>query len=253
MHALGPCLESLEFCREIVIVDSGSDDGTLDLIQNYRDKGYPIRLFKRDWPGYALQKQFALDQCSQDWCLNLDADERVDARLREEIVNISTSGSSHSALRLRRREWLANWGYAPPLVGCKSLVRLVRKGVATYDTDRFVHESLQVKGSTGDIRSGYLLHKNVSTIESDQEKQNRYTSLKVQERLRDGVRPNPWRMLTAPIGYFLKVYLLKRYFLCGWAGFIQAGLSAQYAFQTEIKHWSAGDRRAETQPADTSS
>src|SRR5690606_32494469 len=71
---LGECIESLAECAEIVIVDSGSTDGTIPLIQSYVDRGWPIRLFKEPWRGYAGQKQFALEQCRQEWCFNIDAD-----------------------------------------------------------------------------------------------------------------------------------------------------------------------------------
>ena len=71
---LGRCIESLDLCAEIVIVDSGSSDGTLALIETFVERGFPIRLFHESWRGYAGQKQFALEQCREPWCLNIDAD-----------------------------------------------------------------------------------------------------------------------------------------------------------------------------------
>ena len=79
---LGECIESLDFCREIVIVDSGSTDGTLALIESYAAQGYPIRLISNAWPGFARQKQFALEQCREPWCLSMDSDERLDPQRR---------------------------------------------------------------------------------------------------------------------------------------------------------------------------
>ena len=81
-RVLGKCLDSLEGVHDIVVVDSGSTDGTLDLIRDYQRRGFPLRLFEREWHGYAAQKQFALDQCRHDWRLNLDADERLNDDLR---------------------------------------------------------------------------------------------------------------------------------------------------------------------------
>ena len=73
---LADCIASLAGFAEIVIVDSGSTDGTLDIIRACAARGVPIRLIEREWPGYTRQKQFAMEQCTQEWCLNLDADER---------------------------------------------------------------------------------------------------------------------------------------------------------------------------------
>ena len=87
---IGECLDSLEFCAEIVIVNSGSTDGTLEIIEKYRADGYPIRLLHHAWQGYALQKEFALQQATASWCLVIDADERVDGALRQSIVAIAT-------------------------------------------------------------------------------------------------------------------------------------------------------------------
>ena len=248
--ALGPCVESLGFCREIVIVDSGSTDGTLGLIENYRERGYPIRLFKREWPGYALQKQFALDQCRHDWCLNLDADERVDWALADVLCKIVLDETGHAAWKIRRREWLPGYGYAHPLVAAKAHIRLARKAHAAYPSESIIHESMNIKGSVGKITTGWLLHFHQASAESDFDKQNRYTTLKAQQRLDRGKKARSWRMLTTPTAYFLNFYLLKRYFLCGWAGLAHAMSSAQYAFQTELKHWRADIAHHQT---DTSS
>lgn len=241
--ALGSCIESLAFCSEIVIVDSGSDDGTLDLIQSYCKRGYPIRLFKREWPGYALQKQFALDQCRQDWCLNLDADERVDTALADALCKLAFDETDHAAWKIRNREWLPGYGYTHPLVATKAHIRLARKDRAAYPAEGIIHESLRVDGSVGTITTGWLLHFHQASVESNLDKQNRYTTLKVQQRVSRGKKARPWRMLTAPTAYFLKFYFLKRYFLCGWAGFAHAMSSAHYSFQTELKHWRADIER----------
>ena len=64
---LGNCIESLADFSDIVIVDSGSSDGTIRLVQSYIDNGWPIRLFHEKWRGYAAQKQFALELCQEKW------------------------------------------------------------------------------------------------------------------------------------------------------------------------------------------
>ena len=70
-------LASLDFCAEIVIVDSGSTDGTLDIVERYRADGYPVKLLHNDWPGFARQRRFTLEQATQPWYLSVDADEKL--------------------------------------------------------------------------------------------------------------------------------------------------------------------------------
>ena len=78
-------LESVRWCDEIIIVDSGSTDSTLSICKEYN-----VKIFERPWPGFVLQKRFALEQCSKDWVLNIDSDEEVTPELREEIKEILT-------------------------------------------------------------------------------------------------------------------------------------------------------------------
>jgi hypothetical protein len=119
------------------------------------------------------------------------------------------------------------------------ILRLVRNGRARYDTARLVHEALIPEGKVASIHKGRLLHTPRQTVEAEAMKQNNYTTLKVAERLANGRRARPGRMLVSPPLYILRSYLMKRYFLCGWAGFAHSVTSGQYAFQTEYKHWRA--------------
>ena len=75
------CLRSIAWCDEIVIVDSGSTDKTLDICKEFTEK-----IFHRDWDGYVTQKKFALEQCTSEWVFNIDADEEVSDSLRDEIL-----------------------------------------------------------------------------------------------------------------------------------------------------------------------
>jgi len=236
---IAACIESVGFCRDIVVVDSGSTDGTLDIVRGFEARGFPVRLFERPWPGYAAQKQFALDQCREQWCLNLDADERVDATLGSEIARVTRLPGGASAWKFRLREWLPGYGYAHRCVGHKKIRRLVRRDAAHYDMTLLVHESLIVEGTVSEIREGWCLHDHRAPLELEIEKQNHYTSLKARERAATGRPARPIKMLLGPIGYFVKFYLLKRYFLCGWAGYVHAAMAAQYSFMAEAKRWRA--------------
>jgi glycosyltransferase involved in cell wall biosynthesis len=99
------CILSLKVCAEIVIVDSGSYDGTLEIIRAFIAEGWPIRLISQKWLGYAGQKQFALDQCSLPWCLSLDADERLDKALRAELPKLIAAPADIVATATRRASY----------------------------------------------------------------------------------------------------------------------------------------------------
>ena len=230
---LGDCLDSLDFCREIVIVDSGSTDGTLDLVEGYRKRGFPIRLIKRDWPGYAKQKQFALEQCTQPWCLSLDSDERLDSDLKATLSAMPLDDASPSCSAFVRREYLQGYGYPPRAVHAKPLVRLVRTGTAHFDQTALVHESLIGQGPVVTIRPGTILHFRYMSINKDVEKVCLYADLKAHDQFARGRRTNLSKLMFKPVGSFLKSYIGQRYFLCGAPGLIHASMFAQYSFLTE--------------------
>jgi glycosyltransferase involved in cell wall biosynthesis len=232
---IGACLDSVDFCREIVIVDSGSTDGTLDMIEAYRKRGFPIRLIEREWPGYAKQKQFALDQCSEPWCLNLDADERLDPELKAVLSAIPLDNATHLSYAMRGREYLPGYGYPPPAVHSKAFVRLVRKGTARFDETTLVHEALKGEGRITTIPSGAILHFRNISIGKEAEKAGVYAGLKARNQFQRGKRTNLLKLMFMPLGRFLKSYVAQRYFLSGSPGFIYAAMQAQYSFLTEAK------------------
>ena len=236
-QAIGDCLASVARFADIVVVDSGSTDGTLEIVHALIGKGLPVRLFERPWPGYAKQKQFALETCARRWCLNLDADERIDGELAEAIADVVTSNDEPVAYQLTRREWLPGYGFVHPWAAQTRIVRLIDRDHASYDSAQHVHESPTYNGRCGRIVRGSIWHKPRLTIEQIVDKQNVYSTLKARMSLEKGKSGRPWRMLTSPIGYFLKYFVLKRYFLCGWAGYAISALHAQYAFQSAWKTW----------------
>lgn len=232
---LGDCIESLDFCREIVIVDSGSTDGTLALVETYQAQGYPIRLVAREWPGFARQKQFALEQCAEPWCLSLDADERLDAPARASISAMPLEDAKLSAYAIRRRDYLPGYGYQPRTVYAKAFIRLVRKGTAHFDETVLVHEALIPDGPVYTIPGGSILHYRNLSIREDMAKGSAYAALKAKGSFARGRRSNLLKLAFKPLGRFLKSYIGHRYFLCGAPGFIYAAMLAQYAFLTEAK------------------
>lgn len=245
---IGACLDSLDFCAEIVVVDSGSTDGTVEIVERYRASGFPIKLISQEWLGYAGQKQFALDQATQPWQFVVDADEKVDGELRDAIVaTVAANDPEVSAWYVRRCDWLTGYGPAHRWVLHNRILRLLRAGKVRFDPDRTIHEDFLVEGSTALIRRGLLLHMRDLSMEDEVARANRYSTEKCAMRLAQGERASALHLFFTPPFTFLKFYLLKRYFLCGRPGFIYAKMMMIYSFLTEAKSYRASlDTRPET-------
>jgi glycosyltransferase involved in cell wall biosynthesis len=119
---IGPCLETVRWADEIVVVDSGSRDRTLELAEAFTD-----RIFTIDWPGYGAAKNFALDQARGDWVFSLDTDERVPVALRDEILMAVQKDSPFAGYRVPRKNyfggrWVRYLGWYPDYT-----LRLFRK------------------------------------------------------------------------------------------------------------------------------
>jgi glycosyltransferase involved in cell wall biosynthesis len=237
------CIESLDLCREIVIVDSGSTDGTLPLIQSYIDKGWPIRLFSEPWRGYAGQKQFALDQCREEWCFNIDADERMDGALKRVLPKLLAS-KGIVGWRIARRPYLIGYGYAPANAHERRNLRLIKRGYGRYDLDQRVHEGIRPDGRVEPSFEGSLLHFRALPIERQILKENRYSSLKSDQLVDAEQGPRYLRMLFNPPLYFFRLYFHNGLWRCGFPGFIEAMTGAVYSFLTETKIFQRNAMRA---------
>jgi glycosyltransferase involved in cell wall biosynthesis len=237
---IGTCLDSVDFCAEIVVVDSGSTDGTLGIVERYRANGFPIKLFHQEWLGYAPQKQFALDQATQPWRFIVDADEQVDGELKEAVVaTVRADDPNISAWYVRRCDWLTGYGHAHPWVLHNRILRLLRAGKTRIDPDSTIHEGYFVDGARGHIKRGLLLHMRDLTIEDDVARANKYSTDKSAVQRARGRKASTVRLFFSPPFTFLKFYVLKRYFLCGRPGFIYAMMMMFYNFLTEAKSYRA--------------
>jgi len=235
---IGQCLASLESCAEIIVVDSGSTDATLHIVADFQAKGWPIKLFQRGWPGYAQQKQFALDQVSQSWVLSLDADEWVDDDLRADLPRLLQAGDDVAGYRLQRAITLFGRAEpAPRWTKPELILRLVRRGRAHFDEKVLVHEGLIAKGAVLDAKRGVLRHERALRLDVQIGKEVVYARLKAQQRLAIGKKPSLFKLLFNPPMYFFRVYVLHRMFLCGAPGFIHAGTGAIYSFLAEALHY----------------
>ncbi len=235
---IGACLASLADCADIVVVDSGSTDRTLAIVADFQERGLPIRLFQRDWPGYAKQKQFALEQAQQDWIVSIDADEWLDAELRAQIPALLQAPEEVGGWRLPRVLTLYGETEPPPRAVKPDLIlRLARRGRAHFDEAQLVHEGLVVDGKIADAPRGLLRHERGLRLDAQLPKEILYARLKAEQRLAEGKKPSVIKLVFNPPLYFFRIFITRRVFLCGAPGFIHAMTGAIYSFLGEALHF----------------
>jgi glycosyltransferase involved in cell wall biosynthesis len=218
-----PCLESVRFADEIIVVDSGSTDRTLELARNFTG-----RIFTIDWQGFAGTKNFALEQATGDWVFSLDADERVPEGLREEILKVVKDDGPLDGYRIPRKNyvggrWIRRLGWYPDYT-----LRLFRRGRGRFK-DREVHEEVEVEGKVGLLQTP-LEHYSYRSLEEYASRQDRYARLAAEEMRKAGRRPVPGELLWRPALTFLNLFFLKLGFLEGALGLKLALQSSRYNF-----------------------
>ncbi len=230
------CIRSVDFCAEIIVVDSGSTDQTLVILERLRVAGLPLTIIHEAWRGYGAQKQFALDHCTQDWCLSIDSDERVSPRLAATIPDLLTTPEING-WRLTRFDYLPGYGYAPPAAHERYHNRLFRRGSGRFDPTDLVHEGITIDGEVRKAKRGGLLHFSPLTLHQQMEKKNKYSTLKARMKNMRGQKGSPAKMLISPVMFFLKWYFGHGMWRCGWLGFIHAMQGSIYSFLTEAKRY----------------
>jgi glycosyltransferase involved in cell wall biosynthesis len=219
------CLESIQWADEVVVVDSGSTDQTLEICRQYR-----AQVFQEEWKGYARQKNSAIAKTRNSWVLSLDADERVPVELREEIAGISASKGLEGYFIARKNFFLGSWikhcGWYPDYN-----LRLFRKGQGHFQ-EREVHERVEIEGETGRLRHP-LEHHTYRSLSDFIQRLDRYSNLAAREMEKEGRRFRRTDLFFRPPATFLQMYLLQAGFLDGYLGFL---LSVLYSFYTFTKY-----------------
>ena len=220
-------LQSCERFEEIILVDSGSTDTTLDIV-----KRYPVKVFHHPWQGYALQKQYALEQCTQNWVLNLDADEELNNDLIDEFVKIMQS-DTFAGVRCKREDIFIGRHPAKFTKKANNL-RFYKRELVTFDANTLVHETAVLKGKEPQISQAFV-HYGYDKIETIVEKNNKYSSLKALEKYNKKKKFSYLKLVLIYPAIFIKMYLFQGYVFSGMRGFILAQSAAYYAFIKEAK------------------
>jgi glycosyltransferase involved in cell wall biosynthesis len=224
---LADCLRSAAFADEIVVVDSGSTDGTIALAQ-----AMGARVIQQDWRGFGRQKQLAVAAAQHDWVLCLDADERVTPALQAAIENALQSPSTAAFRFPRCNRFLGRYlqhgeGYPD------WSLRLFDRRQARWSDDA-VHEKVIADCPVGELNAD-LLHDSAETLATYLTKQNRYTSLAADMALANGKQASFGRLLFSPLLRFIKFYFIRQGFRDGLPGFVHIAIGCFNSFTKYAK------------------
>jgi glycosyltransferase involved in cell wall biosynthesis len=216
-------IESLRSTDEILVVDSGSVDRTVEIAEKHG-----ARVIEQPWLGYAGQKNFAAEHASHDWILSLDADESLSEALEAEIWQLKKNGAQQDAYTMPRLaqylgRWILHSGWYPD-----RKVRLYNRHKAQW-LGNFVHESVKVNGRIGHLNAN-ILHYTCMSLSEHLKTMDRYTTLAAEQIVFEGRSIGVRHLLFDPMWTFFRTYVLKRGFLDGVEGMAIAYMGALYDF-----------------------
>jgi glycosyltransferase involved in cell wall biosynthesis len=220
---IGECLASAGFADDIVVVDTGSTDRTVELARAYTD-----RVLTASWQGFGRTKNYALDQARGDWVFSLDTDERVPVVLKDEIQAVVQANGPLAGYRVPRKNyfcgrWIRHLGWYPDYT-----LRLFRRGQGRF-RDREVHEEVVVDGPVGNLKTP-LEHYSYRSVSEYVTRMDRYARLAATELAKRGRRPHSGELVYRPVLSFLHLYFLRWGFLEGATGYSLAVLMSMYKF-----------------------
>lgn len=236
-HNILPCLASVSWAAERIVVCSSRKDATEELARSAA-----TTVLYRDFDGYARQKQFALEQATMEWVLSLDADERATPELEREIRAIMADPAARDGYSIPRKNhfgdtWLRHGGWYPD-----RQVRFFRRA-RTRVTDRLVHEGFEVTGSRGEIQAP-MLHYTLPRVRFFLGKALEYAWFEAREK-RHRRKVGIGDFLVRPPLEFTKKYLLQRGFLDGWEGLVAAIIHVISKVQVLLFLWEMQHRNRE--------
>ncbi len=236
-HDLPRCLASIVWVDEIVLVDSGSTDGTQDIA---REAGAKVFEYA-DWPGFGPQRQRAQDHATHDWVFMIDVDEEVSPELRASIEGVLQKPASDRVYVFQRLSdffgrWIYTSGWYPDPVA-----RLYPRHLYRYDNAP-VHEKLDFPSDKQETLKGHLLHYTTSDYRHFAGKSVRYAADWAEARYRRGKRTTIVGILLRSLGCFVRKYLLQRGFMEGRHGLMLAFVSTVYTFNKYTALWTLQQR-----------
>ncbi len=224
------CIDSLDFVDEVVVVDSLSSDQTCDIVRSLGAK-----VIDQKFLGHIEQKQLAVDSCSNDWILSLDADEEVSKELKESILEVINNTPTYDAYEMNRvsfhlGRWIRHGGWYPD-----RKTRLFNRQKAHWGGYN-PHDKVIVDGSIGRL-NGDLMHYVFKDLRHNIDTNNSYSSIMAEDLYKSGKKFSYVKLFLKPLGKFLETYIYKKGFLDGMPGFIIAVGAAYSMFLKFAKLW----------------
>jgi len=223
------CLESVAWADEIIVLDSGSTDATVEICRQCKARVETTA----DWPGFGMQTHRALALGTGDGVVAIDADEWVTEGLRAEIQAAMAMPRAHSAFRMPRLSsycgrFMRHSGWWPGHV-----TRLFRRGQA-YFSDNLVHERLIVDSAVGTLRAP-LMHESYRNLEQVLAKVNAYSSAGAAMARQQGRRASLGGAVLRGLWSFFRTYFLRAGFLDGRKGLMLAISNAETSYYRHVK------------------
>jgi glycosyltransferase involved in cell wall biosynthesis len=214
-------LDNLAFADEIIVVDSFSSDKTFEIASSFKN----VKVVQRIFDNYALQRNYALSLAANAWILFIDADERLSAKLKEEIRFTINQKNNASAYYIYRNFMFENKKLRFSGWQTDKIIRLFKKESASYNIEKIVHEKLIIKGSVGKLKNK-LIHYSYSNYDDYKNKMIFYGKLKAKEEFVKKTNPNAFHFFIRPLYQFLNQFLIRFGFLDGKKGVIICYLNA---------------------------
>ncbi len=229
-----PLNSSIDLVDEVIIVDGGSEDETLEIAKSYGPK---VKIIKTDNPSmFHINKQKAIEAAKGEWILQLDADEALSKELAAEIKEIISSENAQDGYWIPRKNWFLSRFLTKGGIYPDYTIRLYKNGKAHFPL-KSVHENVEIKGEVDYIKSD-LLHYADPNFERYLARWNRYTSLDVADMIKKKEKPNAFiYFVVKPKLAFFSIYFRHRGFQDGFPGFVWALFSSIRYWVIYIKWW----------------
>ncbi len=227
------CLESLRWVDEIVVVDSGSTDDTMEICRSFS-----CRVIEHEWLGFGATKKLAVSSATHDWILSIDADEVISPELRDRIRAILSAPPRAQGYRVRFRSFYLGREIRHCGWDNEHHLRLFNRQAGNY-TDRPVHESVALAGAVEQLEEA-ILHYTHPTIATQVDKLQKYSDLAARQLYEEGRRASPLGAIASGLSKFVKMYILDHGFLDGREGLVLSTISAFSVYCKYIKLWELG-------------